>query len=323
MIIIRKLYLILLFSLILFLGIEIASASENNTDTGDIGNLIDECEDKGTIQLDEKTYELNPENETHLYLNKSISIEGIHEKTIIDGKNSTLFLDVEKEPEPDYNEPIIIAEDLYGIKNTGKHIIFKNITFKDLNLISRHKMDFLDCKFINTNFTSKELNNTFDNCVFNESKIELNLYQSHIYYSKIINCTFYNSTVTSENNFFICTLGVSIFMQNNLDLINSSLNNSEISLSYYNINMNNLKFRNSNLKGWSNRINIDNASFDGHAIDLEYSYINFEQAILNNCELKFQGGDYSKGSEVILKIPQPATPLLNLYLTLILKSPSL
>ena len=301
MIIIRKLYLILLFSLILFLGIGIASASENNTDTGDIGNLIDECEDKGTIQLDEKTYELNPENETHLYLNKSISIEGIHEKTIIDGKNSTLFLDVEKEPEPDYNEPIIIAEDLYGIKNTGKHIIFKNITFKDLNLISRHKMDFLDCKFINTNFTSKELNNTFDNCVFNESKIELNLYQSHIYYSKIINCTFYNSTVTSENNFFICTLGVSIFMQNNLDLINSSLNNSEISLSYYNINMNNLKFRNSNLKGWSNRINIDNASFDGHAIDLEYSYINSEQAILNNCELKFQGGDYSKGSEVILK----------------------
>ena len=219
------------------------SASENNTDTGDIENLIDECEDQGSIKLDEKTYELNPEKETHLYLNKSISIEGIHEKTIIDGKNSTLFLDVEKEPEPDYNGTVIIAKGLYDIKNTGKHIIFKNITFKDLNLISRHKMDFLDCKFINTNFTSKELNNTFDNCVFNESRIELNLYQGYKYYSKIIDCTFYNSTVT----------------------------------------------------------NVSNTSFDRPVIDLKYSYINFEQAILNNSELMFQGGYYSKGSEVILK----------------------
>ena len=129
------------------------SASENNTDSGDIENLIDECEDKGSINLDEKTYELNPEKEIHLYLNKSISIEGIKEKTIIDGKNSTLFLDTEKEPEPDYNGTVIIAKDLYDIRNTGNHIIFKNITFKDLNLISRHKMDFLDCKFINANFT--------------------------------------------------------------------------------------------------------------------------------------------------------------------------
>ena len=161
------------------------SASENNTDSGDIENLIDECEDKGSINLDEKTYELNPEKEIHLYLNKSISIEGIKEKTIIDGKNSTLFLDTEKEPEPDYNGTVIIAKGLYDIRNTGKHIIFKNIIFKDLNLISRHKMDFLDCKFINANFTSKELNNTFDNCMFNESKIELNLYQGYKYYSKV------------------------------------------------------------------------------------------------------------------------------------------
>ena len=292
----------MLFSLILFLGIGIVSASENNTDTGDIENLIDECEDQGSIKLDEKTYELNPEKETHLYLNKSISIEGIKEKTIIDGKNSTLFLDTEKEPEPDYNGTVIIAKDLYDIRNTGNHIIFKNITFKDLNLISRHKMDFLDCKFINTNFTSKELNNTFDNCVFNESKIELNLYQGYKYYSKIIDCAFYNSTITSKNNYFIFICGSSIiFMQNNIDLINSSLNNSEISLSHYNININNLKFRNSNLKGWSNRINVSNTSFDRPIIDLEYSHINFEQAILNNSELMFQGGYYNKGSEVILK----------------------
>ena len=49
--------------MILFLGIGIVSASENNTDSGDIENLIDECEDKRSINLDEKTYELNPEKE--------------------------------------------------------------------------------------------------------------------------------------------------------------------------------------------------------------------------------------------------------------------
>ena len=80
----------MLFSLILFLAIGIVSASQNTTDTGDIGNLIDECKDQGTIKLDEISYELNPDNETHLYLNKTISIEGTHGKTVIDGKNSTL-----------------------------------------------------------------------------------------------------------------------------------------------------------------------------------------------------------------------------------------
>ena len=293
-----------LFSLILFLLIGMVSANENNTINDNINDIIDNSEGE-TIKLDEKTYSLDSESETHVYLNKSISIEGIQDKTIIDGKNSTLFLDVEKEPEPDYNGTVIIAKDIYDIKNTGNHIIFKNITFKDLNLISRHKMDFLDCKFINANFTSKELNNTFDNCVFNESRIELNLYEGYKYYSKIIDCTFYNSTITSKNNFFICTLGSSIvFMQNNIDLINSSLNNSEIIISHYNININNLKFRNSNLKGWSNRINVNNTSFDRPVIDLEYSDINFEEVILNNSELMFQGGYYNKGCEVVLKNTQ-------------------
>jgi len=82
--------------------IGIASANENSTDNGDFKDLIDDCEDNGTVKLEEKTYGLNPENETHIYLNKSITIEGTNEKTVIDGKNSTLFLDVEKDPEPYY-----------------------------------------------------------------------------------------------------------------------------------------------------------------------------------------------------------------------------
>lgn len=303
MIIIRKIYGILLFSLILFLGIGIVSASENNTDNGDIENLIDECEDKGIIKLDEKTYELNPENETHLFLNKSISIEGIPDKTIIDGKNSTLFLDVEQKPEPDYNGTIIIAKDIYGIKNTGNHIIFKNITFKDLNLISRHKMDFLDCRFINTNFTSKELNNTFENCIFNESKIELYLYDTNYrYYSKITNCTLHNSRITSNINIFICIVGSSmVFIKNGLDLTNSNIINTDISLSHYTINISNSKFNRSNLKGHSDIINIVNTSFNNPNIGLDYSDISFEQSNFNNSEFRYCGGYYAKGCNVVLK----------------------
>ena len=294
----------MLFSLILFLAIGIVSASQNTTDTGDIGNLIDECKDQGTIKLDEKTYELNPDNETHLYLNKTISIEGTHGKTVIDGKNSTLYLDVEKEPELEYNGTIIIAKDIYDVKNTGKHIIFKNITFKDLNLISRHNMSFLDCKFTNTNFTSKELNNSFDNCVFDKSKIELNQYDifRYTYYSKIINCTFYNSTVTSKTNIFLQIVGSSrVFMQNSIELINSSLFSSDITLSHYNINMTNLKFHDSNLKGWSDIINITNTSFANPVIDYDYTDINFEKTIITNAEFILQAGYYEKGCKIVLK----------------------
>ena len=300
------------------------AASENATDDGDIKDLIDECEDNGTVKLEEKTYKLNPENETHLYLNKSFSVEGKGEKTVIDGKNSTLYLDVETEPEPeDDGIPLIITIGSYDIKNTGKHIIFKNITFKDLNLISRHKMDFFDCKFINTNFTSKELNNSFDNCIFDKSKIVLNLYEgNYSYYSRIINCAFYNSTLSSKTNIFIEFVGSSrIFILNRIDLINSNFTDSDISLSNYNISMTNLKFTNSNLAGdsdivdiinttfnnpnpnlkrWSNIVNIESIQDLISDIAYEYSIVNFKQSNINNSKLMFQGGFYNKGCEVTL-----------------------
>lgn len=282
--------------------IGIASANENGTDTGDFKDLIDDCEENGTVKLEEKTYELNPENETHLYLNKSITIEGTNEKTVIDGKNSTLFLDVEKDPEPDNG--IVVSTDSYKLKNTGKHIIFKNITFKDLNMISLHKMDFIDCKFMNTNFVSKELDTNFDNSVFNESKIELNLYDYSIYnyYSKVANCTLYNSKIISKTNTYIEIVGSSrIFIKNGLDLINSRLFNSDIQLSHYNIKMTNLKLHDTNLKGWSDFVKITNTSFYNPKINLGYSEVHFEQTNLNNSRLMFEGGYYNKGCEVTLK----------------------
>lgn len=279
------------------------AASENTTDNEDIEDLIDECEDQGIVKLEEKTYELNPDNETHLYLNKSVYIEGTGDRTIIDGKHSTLYLDVKKEPEPEPGEVVVIGKDALDVRNTGSHIVFKNITFKDLKLISRHKMDFLDCKFINTNFTSKELDNSFDNCVFNESKIELNVYDAfgYRYYAKIINSTFYNSKITSNAHFLIELVGSSrAFMQNGIDLVNTSLISSDVTLSHYNINISSSKFRNSNLKGWSDNVNISNTSLSNPKIDFDYSDIAFEQTNLNNAELKFQAGYYAKGCKVVL-----------------------
>ena len=165
-------------------------------------------------------------------------------------------------------------------------------------------MSFLDCKFINTNFTSKELNNSFDNCVFDKSKIELNQYDTvrYKYYSKITNCTFYNSTVTSKTNIFIQIVGSSrIFMHSSIDLINSSLFSSDILLSHYNINMSNLKFHDSNLKGWSDIINITNTTFTNPVIDYDYSDVNFEKTIINNAEFILQAGYYAKGCKIVLK----------------------
>ena len=57
-----------LFSLILFLLIGMVSANENNTINDNINDIIDNSEGE-TIKLDEKTYSLDSESETHVYLN--------------------------------------------------------------------------------------------------------------------------------------------------------------------------------------------------------------------------------------------------------------
>ena len=79
----------------MFLCVGVVCAEDNNTSNDNIKDIIDNCEDD-TVKLDEKTYHLNPESETHIALNKSIIIEGTGE-TIIDGKNTTLYLDVFEE----------------------------------------------------------------------------------------------------------------------------------------------------------------------------------------------------------------------------------
>lgn len=303
--------------LVLFLCIGIVSAHENATIDGDLSNgnvennnikdLIDECKDDN-LNLDEKTYYLNPENETHIILNRSITISGIDEKTIIDGNNTSLYLDVE-EPEVEIVDgPILVYwPEGYDVKYLGKNITFQNITFKDLKMTTWHEMTFLNCRFINTTFTSYEYPNTFDNCNFNKSKIEIVLYNGfykNIYedYSKILNCDLYDSEITYKIVYasgYIEIIGGDQFrITNKLDLINSSLYNSNISLYRNNITIKNSSFNNSNIRGSSDIFNIENADFNNPKISLSYSTISLNNSNLDNPKFELYGGYFSKGCEL-------------------------
>ena len=86
---------IILFTFILFLCAGIVSAEDNSTTNDNIKDIIDNC-DGDSVKLDDKTYYLNPESETHIKLNRSVTVEGSRQ-TVIDGKNTTLYLDVFEE----------------------------------------------------------------------------------------------------------------------------------------------------------------------------------------------------------------------------------
>ena len=292
---------ILLFTFILILCAGIVSAADNSTVDDNIKDIIDNCEDD-TVSLEEKTYYLNPESETHIALNKSIIIEGTGE-TIIDGKNTTLYLDVFEENKSGDDGLIVIKPiDLY-VKNNGHHITFKNMAFKDLNIISRHEMEFLDCKFIKTNYTSKELNNTFANCIFDESCVELSVYDfEYMFTSKIINCTLYDSKILSQTYILLELVGSDrIFISNSIELRNLKAFNSDILLNHYNVNVTNSLFSNSSLRGSSDKISVFNSSFNKANPTIYYSNVDFEKTTINNSNLKFTAGYYTKGCEVMLK----------------------
>ena len=316
-----------IFTVILFLCVGMASAHENDTvnvneelSVGDdlqsdnIKELIDNCEDHGVVNLEEKTYYLDSANETHIVLNKTVTIEGIANKTIIDGNNTSMFLDVnESNVKVNDNEdkPIIgIWRDGYVFKYLGKNVTFKNITFKNLRMTTWHEMTFENCKFINSTFTSYEYSNTFKNCSFEGSVIEIvlffgydkNLYRDH---SKIMNCNFSESTVTCKGvyttNYIEIIGGDQFQITNSLDLTNSSFNNSNMSLYRYNVTINNSNFNSSNLNGNSNIFNITNTNFNNPKINLGYTIISISNSEIENPKFLLHGGYFSKGCDLSLE----------------------
>ncbi len=298
---------------ILFLCAGIASAHENNTIYGgenqNIKDLIDECEDNGVVTLDEKTYYLKGDI-TNIVLNKSVSIEGVQDKTVIDGNGTSLILDVNQTRNKIKDgEPVIgYLRDGYEFKYLGKNVTFKNITFKDLKITTWHEMNFEDCKFINSTFTSYEYQNTFKNSIFNKSEIETVLYYGYgdIYkdYSKIINCNLYESLITFKREYtpyYIEIVGGDQFrITNSLDIKNSNLHNSNITLYRYNITIDNSSFNDSNILGSSNIYNIACTDFNNQKIELGYSEITLYKSNLTNPKLYFAAGYFSNGCKITM-----------------------
>ncbi len=301
---------------ILCLTIGIVSAGENDTiadnsptlaDDGsfdDIKKLIDNAAENGTIKLEGKKYDLS--GNTQITLNKSLNFEG-HDGTIIDGNNSSLYFNsVEKE----IFEPDMICRTGYEIKDTGKHITLKNITFTNIKIIEWHKMDFFDCIFINSTITNYEMTNTFEKSNFIDSTIETknpmgwlpeNFTPDH---SKLTDCKFYNSNITSTNLFlstYIAIAGSSRYeLINSIDMSNCNFSKSDLKLTYYTINIDNCSFSDGDWEGWSTYINLNSTSILNQSIGYLYSKLYAENSILSNDNVSFKAGYFSTGNEIAL-----------------------
>lgn len=293
------------------------SAHENDTIYGDdnsqsdnLKDLIDECEDNGVVNLEEGTYHLDGENQTRIVLNKTITVEGIDGKTVIEGENSTLILDVnstEKKVEKDIIS-VGLWRDGYVFKYLGKNVTFKNITFKDLKIITYHEMTFENCRFINSTFTSYEYSNTFTNCDFNTSTIELVVFYGFgdIYkdYSKIIGCNLYESLVTFKAvytpNYIEIVGGDQFRVINRLDVKDTRFSKSNMTLSRYNVTIDNSSFENSNIYSGSSIYNISNTVFDSPKIMLSYSEISLYKSNLTDPKLHFSAGYFSNGCRITM-----------------------
>ena len=314
-----------MFALILLLCIGAVCAHENDTfnvneelsagdnlESDNIKEIIDNCKDSAVINLENKTYYLDDSNETHIVLNKSITVQGITDKTVIDGKNTSLFLDVDEiDVKVEEGVPLVISfwSDGYDFKYLGKNVTFKNITFKDLKMTTWHEMTFENCKFINSTFTSYEYSNTFKNCSFDKSIIEIVLFYGYgdtMYrdYSKIINCSLTDSLITFKSiytkNYIHYVGGDQFQITNKLDIIDSKLCNSNISLYRNNITIKDSSFNNSNIRGGSNCINIADTEFRNPQIEVSHSTISIYNSTVENPIFRLHGGYFSKGPELTL-----------------------
>lgn len=274
--------------------------------------LINECEDNGVVNLDEKTYYLDNTNETHIILNKTITLNGVEDKTIIDGNNTSLIFDVNKTKPETTGDSIIFGSypTGYVFKYLGKNITLKNITFKDLKMTTWHEMTFENCKFINTTFTSYEYGNTFKNCSFDKSKVEIVLfygYGENLYkdYSKIINCNFYESAIAYKGvysiNYIELVGGDQFRITNKLYIKNSKFLKSNITQYRCNITIDNSSFDDSNIISSSSIYNITNTSFKNPKIQLSYSTISINKSNLENPQMRLSGGYFSNGCDLSIE----------------------
>lgn len=274
----------------------------------EIEKLIEKTADNGTIQLEGKRYGLS--SDTHIVLNKSLNFEGL-EGTVIEGNNFSLSFNCVEKQAADEIEGIYIYREGYEIKNTGKHITLKNITFANINLVDWHRMDFTGCRFINSTLTNYEMNNTYEKSSFINSNIEIRNPQGFLPknftpdYSKIINCEFESSNLTSKNLFlssYVELVGSSRYsLINKIGIENSSFKKSKLELTYYTVNVSGCNFTDGSWEGWSSKVSINDTNLENQIFDYLYTGFNAENSVLKNGTLAFSGGYFSRGCEVNLK----------------------
>lgn len=298
--------------MILFISIGIVCASQNNesnniicenNDSLPIDDAINNYDDNGTVQLEKKYY--LEENRT-LKLNKSITFNGAENRTVIEGNNNCLNLDVVEDAKTFENpEKIIFIFTNDGLKKTGKHLIFNNITFKNIRLQTWHKMEFNNCEFINSTFTSQELDNRFYDCIFNNSKIELVVIVGYFnetprVFSEFLNCRFFESELKTEIKYapiYIHIVGGDFFrVYDRVDLSNCNFTKSKVSLNNIYLNIDDSIFNKTDLIGHSNTVNINKSQFLSQNIDFTICKTNFTYSILNDSNIDLKASYFSIGS---------------------------
>ena len=322
----NKIFKITLAFLILFVCLGMASASDDNdTDVSiqdntpvdasidDLETLINNTNDGGKIQLD-KEYELN-ENKSIL-INKSLTFNGDKDKTIIEGNNNCLYLDViGNETHFDFKkihftyenyhiDGIDSIDHYYVFRDNAKNIIFNNITFKNIKIQTLHGIEFNDCVFINSTLTSPNLKTKFDNCIIKNSKIELYVLEGLRFTGnrEFLNCNFLESELKtiSSTLVYICG-GTPFFVKGNTTLSNSNFSKSKISIGHANTNITKSIFNNTDIFGFSNSVNIDDSEFYNQNIDFTLCKTNMSNSIFNNVEIILGKCYYSIESQTNLK----------------------
>jgi hypothetical protein len=302
--------------LVLFLLIGAASAAEDNSTClqsdgfDEIKDIIDNTPDNGEISLDEKEYCLD--SDRTVKINKSLTFRGIENKTVIDGKGHCLSLDADEKEKPASNpgEIIIIWPD-DGLKNTGKHIVFCNITFKNIRLETWHDMEFESCIFMNSTFESHELDNRFDGCIFDNSTVELEVvigYDSTKIprvSNGITGCIFTGSEIKTEAVYtpmYIHVVGGDFFrIYDSISITDTRFDKSRISAGTLNITIINAVFNSTDIEGHSNSIDIKNSEFYSQTIDWGICETRIENSSFNSTDMNLHASYFSIGSQTGLK----------------------
>jgi len=296
--------LIMVGILILFDGA--VSAGENKT-VDEFENQIQNVGENDTVFLEGGTYDFSPKNstnETHILINKSVSFQGSDKKTVIDGNNSNLYFDTVEEDLPT-DELIIVVYPESPFKENGKHLIFSNITFKNINIFTWHEMEFRGCTFINSAVTSYQLDNRFDDCEFQQSGFNIGVFisGSSLSNSTVRNCIFNDSQigVLYLGEAFHLSGSTPFYQSINLIIADTEFLNSRINAYSFNVTVNDSKFSNSSISGSSNRFNMVDSEFSDINFSSDYSKICLQKSAVNNLNMTLKGVYYSSGSDLVLK----------------------